>query len=131
MGLFSRRPKRVEPYQLFADDQEQLETFLARGADVAAPRELEVSLTFTRQASAEAAVETLKARRAWHELSAPSHDVPEWTIVVTSRGALVPDLLRTAIDLGHEVADEHGGEFEAWTAMYTAEEKAAWGVEPL
>ncbi|MFV0287093.1 MAG: ribonuclease E inhibitor RraB [Demequina sp.] len=131
MGLFSRRPKRVEPYQLFADDQEQLEIFLGRGADVTASRELEVSLTFTRQAAADAAVEALRARRVFGELSVPSHDVPEWTIVVTSRGVLVPDMLRDAIDLGHDVAEEHGGDFEAWTAMYTAEEKAAWGVEPL
>lgn len=131
MGLFSRRPKRVEPYDLFAEDQEQLDTFLARGADAAASRELEVSLTFTRRASAEAASEALKERRVWFELCEPSHDVPEWTIVATLRGPLVPAVLRDAVDLGHEVADAHGGEFEAWTAMYTDQEKAAWGVEPL
>ncbi|WP_144018677.1 ribonuclease E inhibitor RraB [Demequina sp. NBRC 110051] len=131
MGLFSRRPKRVEPYDLFADDQEQLEIFLGRGADATAARELEVSLTFSRQASAEAASEELRASGVWRELCEPSHDVPEWTIVATFRGALVPGLLREAIDRGHQVAEAHGGEFEAWTAMYTAEEKAAWGVEPL
>lgn len=132
MGLFSRKPQRVEPYGLWADDAEQLQTFVERGASADAPRDSEFSVTFTKGERAEAAADALRKARVRRELVEPSHGVDEWSIIIYGRGrALVPDFLRETVDLARSIAEEHGGEYEGWIAMFTSEEKASWGIEPL
>ncbi|MDE0573486.1 ribonuclease E inhibitor RraB [Demequina sp. B12] len=132
MGLFSRKRRRTEPYGLWSDDAQQWETFLARGADAGAERNLEVSLSFANEEGARAAAKELGQLREPGELVPPSHGVEEWGILLYRRDAvMVPDVLREAIDVGERIAEAHGGECEGWTAFYTAEEKAAWGVELL
>ena len=121
---FRRRP-RVEPHGLWSDDQEQLDRFAARGADIAAPREIELFISFSSDVRANAAAEDLRAKRIRHELVEPSHDIPEWMLFVRSYGLpVVPDHLRDLIDLCEDLAEHHGGEYEGWAALLTDEEKA-------
>ena len=136
MGLFSSltggRRKRVEPYGLWSDDAAQLERFVERGAALDAPRDSEFSISFAKEEVAREAGKALAEKRVRGELVAPSHGVDEWSILVYGRDQpLVPDFLRETVDLVEGVAAEHGGEYEGWVAMYTVEEKAEWGVEPL
>lgn len=129
MGFLSkafRLRSRVEPYGLWSGDQEQLDRFAERGADITAPREVEFFLEFASDVRAGAAAEDLRVKRIRHELVEPSHDIPEWMLFVRSYGVpLVPDLLRDTIDLCEEIASRHGGEYEGWAALLTDEEKAA------
>ncbi len=123
-SLFGRR-KRVEPYNLWQDDSDQLEAFASRGADVASPRESEYFLSFRSDARARAAADELKSRRIMHELVEPSHDIPEWMLFVRAyRQPLVPDFLRETVDLCADLASRYGGEFEGWAGLLTEEEKA-------
>lgn len=126
MGLFSSAKKRVEPYGLLKPDAEHLARLEARGIDVTAPREIELAVCFTSQERAEAASSSLRADRVRHELVPPSHDIPDWTIMVTSRNqALVPDFIRERIDLCRALAETHQGDYEGWVALMTEAEKAA------
>lgn len=128
MGLFSKRTatKRTEPYGLLADDAEHLARLEARGVDVTAPRESEFAVCFKSQQSADAAADSLRADRVRHEVVLPSHDVPEWTILLTSHHQpLVPDFLRDRVDLCRALADAHKGEYEGWVALLTEQEKDA------
>ncbi|WP_062069099.1 ribonuclease E inhibitor RraB [Demequina sediminicola] len=132
MGLFSRSRRRTEPYGLWSDDAARWETFLGRGADASTARDLEVTVAFTAEDNARAAGKTLAAEGARGELVPPSHGVEEWGILIHWRDtALVPDVLKDAVDLGERIAHEHSGEYGGWTAFYTKQEKAAWGVELL
>jgi hypothetical protein len=125
MGLFSSK-KRVEPYGLLKDDAEHVARLEARGVDVTAPRETEFAVCFTTRDRVDAASESLRADRIRHEVIEPSHDIPEWTIMIVSRGVpLVPDFLRDRIDTCQALADAHKGEYEGWVALLTDEEKAA------
>ncbi|WP_084106712.1 ribonuclease E inhibitor RraB [Demequina sp. NBRC 110056] len=136
MGLFSKltagKRKRVDPYGLWSDDAEQLQTFLDRGASIDAPRDSEFSVSFTKEDAARAAGKELGELKVRGELVAPSHGVDEWSVLIYGREQpLVPDFLRETIDLAERIAATHGGEYEGWIAKYTADEKAAWGVELL
>lgn len=135
MGLLSRFTggnKRVDPYGLFEDDAAQLQRFVDAGADLSAPRDSEFSVTFKDEDHARAAAKELGERRFAGELVEPSHGVDEWSIIIYGRDVpLVPDFLRETVDVAHEIASTHGGEYEGWAAIYTAEEKAGWGIEPL
>ncbi|WP_061960546.1 ribonuclease E inhibitor RraB [Demequina flava] len=132
MGLFGRKRRRVEPYQLWSDDAERWEAFLARGADPTAERNLEVSVSFVKEDGARSAAKALAASGAAGQLVPPSHGVEEWGILLVRQDvALVPDVLRETIDVGEQIAADHGGEYEGWTAFYTPNEKKAWGVELL
>ncbi len=135
MGFLSRLTggrKRVDPYGLFEDDAAQLQRFADAGADLSAPRDSEFSVTFKDEERAREAAKDLGERRFGGELVAPSHGVDEWSILIYGRDvALVPDFLRETIDVAQEVASTHGGEYEGWAALYTAEEKSGWGIEPL
>ena len=136
MGLFSSltggRRKRVEPYGLWSDDAAQLERFVERGGAADAPRDSEFSVSFTKEEQAREAGKALAEKRVGGELVAPSHGVDEWSILIYGRDQpLVPDFLRETVDMVEAIAAEHGGEDEGWVAMYTVEEKAEWGVEPL
>ena len=126
MGLFSSAKKRVEPYGLLKADAEHLARLVSQGMDVAAPRESEFAVCFTTQQRADAASSALRADRVRHELVEPSHDIPDWTILLTTRNQpLVPDFLRDRVDLCRALADTHQGDYEGWVALLTDEEKAA------
>ena len=126
MGLFSSAKKRVEPYGLLKADAEHLERLVSQGVDAAAPRESEFAVCFTTQQRADAASSALRADRVRHELVEPSHDIPDWTILLTARNQpLVPDFLRDRVDLCRALADAHQGDYEGWVALLTDEEKAA------
>ena len=135
MGLFSSltgRRKRVDPYGLWEDDAAQLDRFVERGADAAAARDSEFSISFAKEDGARAAAKELGEARVAGELVEPSHGVDEWAILIYGRDEpLVPDFLRETVDLAEQVASSHGGEFEGWAALFTAEEKSGWDVEPL
>lgn len=126
MGLFSSAKKRVEPYGLLKADAEHLARLESRGVDIAAPRESEFAVCFTTQDRADAASAALRADRVRHELVQPSHDIPDWTIMLATRNQpLVPDFLRERVDLCRALADAHQGEYEGWVALLTDEEKTA------
>jgi len=131
MGLFSSSKKRgsskrVEPYGLLTDDAAHLARLEARGVDVTAPREIEFAVCFTARDRVDAASDSLRKDRVRHEVVEPSHDIPEWTIMMTvRRQSLVPDFLRDRVDLCLALADAHKGEYEGWVALLTDEEKAA------
>lgn len=126
MGLFSSSKKRVEPYGLLKDDAEHLARLEVRGFDIAAPRESEFAVCFTTQERADAAVASLRADRIRHEVVLPSHDVPEWTIILRGRDQpLVPDFLRTSVDVCVALATAHKGDYEGWVALMTEAEKGA------
>ncbi|WP_061964209.1 ribonuclease E inhibitor RraB [Demequina aurantiaca] len=126
MGLFSSSKKRVEPHGLLKDDAEQLARLESRGVDITAPRESEFAVCFKTQATADAAADSLRTDRVCHEVVLPSHDVPEWTIMLTVRNQpLVPDFLRDRVDLCIALADAHKGEYEGWVALLTDDEKDA------
>ncbi|MDN4479745.1 ribonuclease E inhibitor RraB [Demequina muriae] len=135
MGFLSRftgARKRVDPYGLYEDDSAQLQRFVDAGADVSAPRDSEFSVTFKDEDKARAAAKELGERRFPGELVEPSHGVDEWSIIIYGRDEpLVPDFLRETVDVAEGIATTHGGEYEGWAALYTAEEKAGWGIEPL
>lgn len=125
MGLFSSK-KRTEPYGLFKADAEQLGRLEARGVDVTLPRDSEFVVCFTTRDRADAASKSLKESRVRHDVVEPSHDVPEWTIMMVGRRVpLVPDFLREQVDTCLALADAHKGEYEGWIALLTDEEKAA------
>ena len=106
MGLFSSAKKRVEPHGLLKADAEQLARLESRGVDVTAPRESEFAVCFTSEQRADAASAALRADRVRHELVPPSHDIPDWTIVLAARNQpLVPDFLRERVDLCRALAD--------------------------
>lgn len=126
MGLFSSAKKRVEPYGLLKADAAQLARLESRGVDVTAPRESEFAVCFTTQQYADAASAALRTDRVRHELVPPSHDIPDWTIVLAARDQpLVPDFLRDRVDLCRALATTHQGDYEGWVALLTDEEKAA------
>jgi len=132
MALFSRKRKRVEPHGLWSTDAEQLAAFVERGGAAEAPRDSEFSISFTKEDPARAAAKDLGEARVRGELVLPSHGVDEWSILIYGRSEpLVPDFLRETVDLAERIAVAHGGEYEGWIAMFTPEEKAGWGVEPL
>ena len=135
MGFLSKLTggnKRVDPYGLLEDDAKQLERFVTNGAVVASPRDSEFSVTFKNEDDARAAAKELGEARVAGELVEPSHGVDEWAILIYGRDQpLVPDFLRETVDLARGIAQSHKGEYEGWAAMYTEEEKASWGVEPL
>ena len=127
MGLFSSAKKRVEPHGLLKADAEQLARLESRGVDVTAPRESEFAVCFTSEQRADAASAALRADRVRHELVPPSHDIPDWTIVLAARNQpLVPDFLRERVDLCRALADAHHGDYEGWVALLTDEEKATY-----
>lgn len=127
MGLFSSAKKRVEPYGLLKADAEQLARLESRGVDVAAPRESEFAVCFTSEQRAGAASAALRTDNVRHELVPPSHDIPDWTIVLAARNQpLVPDFLRERVDLCRGLADAHQGDYEGWVALLTDEEKATY-----
>jgi len=116
--------KRVAPYDLWADDAEQLAAMEARGADISAPRESEFFISFSSDARVQAAADELKARRVMHELVEPSHDITEWMLFVRGwKQPLVPDFLRETIDLCEDIANRYSGEFDGWAGLLTDEEK--------
>ena len=132
LSKFTGGNKRVDPYGLLGDDAKQLERFVANGAEIAAPRDSEFSITFKKEDNARAAAEELGEARVAGELVEPSHGVDEWAIIIYGRDQpLVPDFLRETVDLARGIAQSHKGEYEGWAAMFTEEEKAGWGVEPL
>lgn len=135
MGILSRLTggnKRVDPYGLLEEDAKQLERFVANGAALASPRDSEFSVTFKKEDDARAAAKELRQARVVGELVEPSHGVDEWGILIYGRDQpLVPDFLRETVDLARSIAQSHNGEYEGWAAMFTEEEKAGWGVEPL
>ncbi|MFW7414141.1 ribonuclease E inhibitor RraB [Demequina sp. SO4-18] len=135
MGFLSRftgSRKRVDPYGLFEDDAAQLQRFVDAGADISAPRDSEFSVTFKDEDSARAAAKELGEGQFRGELVEPSHGVDEWSIIIYGRDEpLVPDFLRETVDVAEGIASTHGGEYEGWAALYTAEEKSGWGIEPL
>ncbi|WP_430867250.1 ribonuclease E inhibitor RraB [Demequina aurantiaca] len=125
MGLFSSAKKRVEPYGLLKEDAEHLARLEERGMDAFTPRDSEFAVCFKSQDTADAAAASLRADRVRHEVVEPSHDVPEWTIMLRGRRIpLVPDFLRERVDLCRALADSHKGEYEGWIALMTDEEKA-------
>lgn len=135
MGFLSKLTggdKRVDPYGLWEADAKQLERFVANGAVIASPRDSEFSVTFKNEDRARAAAEELGEARVSGELVEPSHGVDEWAIIIYGRDQpLVPDFLRETVDLAKGIAQSHKGEYEGWAAMFTEEEKAGWGIEPL
>ena len=135
MGILSKLTggnKRVDPYGLLAADAEQLERFVANGAIAGAPRDSEFSISFKNEDRAREAAKELGEARVAGELVESSHGVDEWAIIIYGRDqSLVPDFLRETVDLARGIAQSHKGEYEGWAAMFTEEEKAGWGVEPL
>ncbi len=132
MGILSKvfggGRKRVDPYQLYGDDQAQLEALEADGADIAQPRESEFFIAFTSEPKVRAAVDELRALRLSHELVEPSHDISEWMLFVRAyRTPLVPDFLRETVDLCERVAEKHGGVFEGWAGLLNDDEKGDSG----
>ena len=126
MGLFSSAKKRVGPYGLLKPDAEHVARLESRGCDITAPREIEFAVCFATQDRADAASAALRADRVRHELVQPSHDIPDWTIMLVARNQpLVPDFLRERVDLCRSLADAHQGDYEGWVALFTDEEKAA------
>lgn len=117
---------RIDPHGLFKADAEQLARLEGRGVDPAAPREIEFAVCFSDQPSADAAAASLRGDRVRHEVVLPSHDIPEWTIMLVSRNQpLLPDFLRERVDLCTALADAHKGQYEGWVALLTDQEKAA------
>jgi hypothetical protein len=130
MGLLSSLTggshKRVEPYGLLKGDAAHLARLQDRGVDITAPRDSEFAVCFIAQQHADAAVASLRADRVRHEVVEPSHDVPEWTIMLRGRDQpLVPDFLRVSVDVCIALADAHKGEYEGWVALLTDDEKSA------
>ncbi len=135
MGFLSKLTggrKRVDPYGLWEPDAQQLERFIANGADPAAARDSEFAITFKDEDKARAAAKELGQIPVAGELVEPSHGVDEWGILIYGRDEpLVPDFLRETVDLAQRIASSHGGEYEGWAAMFTAGEKSGWGIEPI
>ncbi|WP_062287567.1 ribonuclease E inhibitor RraB [Demequina phytophila] len=127
MGFLSKvfgGRKRVDPHDLWAEDQEQLDALAARGGDPTAPRESEFFVSFTSDVKAKAAADELRSQRVNHELVEPSHDIPEWMLFVRAyRTPLVPDFLRERVDLCEDIASRYGGEYEGWAGLLTDKEK--------
>ena len=121
--LLKGKRSRVEPYDLWEADAEQLAALEARGADIAAPRESEFFLSFTSDVGAKASADELRSRRVRHELVEPSHDVPEWMVFIRGRAPLVPDFLRETVDICEEFASKYRGDYEGWGALLTPDEK--------
>jgi hypothetical protein len=130
MGLFSSakkrgNSKRTEPYGLLQEDADHLARLEARGVDITALRFSEFAVCFSTQNHADAAAAALTADRVRFEMVLPSHDIPEWTIMMFGRNQpLVPDFLRESIDVCRALADAHKGDYEGWVALLTEQEKS-------
>ncbi|WP_062318216.1 ribonuclease E inhibitor RraB [Demequina maris] len=127
MGFLSKvfgGRKRVEPYDLWSEDQDQLAALESRGGVLTAPRESEFFIAFRSEPGLRAAADELRAMRVTHEVVEPSHDIPDWMLFVRAyRTPLVPDFLRETIDTCERIAEKHGGEYEGWAGLLTDEEK--------
>lgn len=117
MGLFSKGKARVEPYNLWDADAEQLARLVEDGLDPTAPCWSKFFLYFTSERRFKAASEELRLARVRHELVPPSHDIRDWAVFVLGNGVpLVPDYLRNTVDLCERIAATHEGEYDGWVA---------------
>ncbi len=138
MGLFSQKDKDDRP--MTPDElnerskvdgirfkELQVVAQLSRmGADLRAPRDAIFYLYFPAEEAAAPAAEVLQGLGFSVEVREPLDSGDPWGVVARRDDlALIPDFLRTTVDVCEDLAARHGGEFDGWEAGLTAAEAAA------
>ena len=141
MGLFSRKDKEDQPMTpeelnersevdgIRFKELQVVHQLVQIGADLRAPRDTIFYLYFPSEDATAPVAEVLQGLGFSVDVREPLKGGADWAVVAQRDDlALIPDFLRTTVDVCEELAAKHGGEYDGWEAGLTADEAAGLGT---
>lgn len=95
-------------------DQIVVKQLRSLGADLSRPRHVRHFIYFELQSHAQRAAEEIERADYTTSITAPSDEVPVWTVVAEGYRVIGPDTVPGFRAWFEQVASEHQGEYDGW-----------------